>query len=57
MTDEPKTSKWSVTLNGGEWGTVKYGIVECLRSFCHHANRTCYVAQTVIAGHSASART
>ncbi|WP_260736441.1 hypothetical protein [Tunturiibacter lichenicola] len=32
MTDQPKTSKWSVTLNGGEWGTVKYGIVEYLRT-------------------------
>ena len=28
--DENKP-KWTVTLGGGEWGTVKYGVVEYLR--------------------------
>jgi hypothetical protein len=31
VADEDKPSKWVVTLGGGEWGTVKYGVVEYLR--------------------------
>jgi hypothetical protein len=30
--------KWTITLSGGEWGTVKYGIVEYLRK--HPKTRT-----------------
>lgn len=31
MTDESKSAKWVVNLKSGEWGTVKYGVVEYLR--------------------------
>jgi hypothetical protein len=31
MPDEDKAVKWTVTLGGGEWNTVKYGVVEYLR--------------------------
>jgi hypothetical protein len=31
MADQNQTPKWVVTLSGGEWGTVKYGVVEYLR--------------------------
>lgn len=32
MVEENKTAKWVVTLGGGEWSTVKYGVVEYLRT-------------------------
>jgi len=31
MTNENKPTRWVVSLGGGEWGTVKYGVVEYLR--------------------------
>lgn len=32
MTEERKAAKWVITLGGGDWNTVKYGMVEYLRS-------------------------
>jgi hypothetical protein len=31
MSETERTSKWTVTVGGSEWGTVKYGVVEYLR--------------------------
>ena len=28
---DAKSAKWTITVGGNEWGTVKYGIVEYLR--------------------------
>jgi len=42
--EEIKKAKWTITISGNEWGTVRYGIVEYLRS--HPALR----ASTAILG-------
>jgi uncharacterized membrane protein YhaH (DUF805 family) len=31
MAEENKSAKWVITLTGGDWATVKYGVVEYLR--------------------------